>query len=152
MIASAKVSFERNAFKQTPDHVENLVGIQFLPHPFELVEQRLDDTALPSLGGHQVEDNNRVVLLFVPVDAAHALLQAAGFQWDVVVHHQPAELEADSFTCGVRSNHVGPRHLLVQASAEKLDLLFATLIGHAYVDLRHLACIVMRPQDIGREG
>jgi hypothetical protein len=59
------------------------------------------------LGGHQVEDNNRVVFLFVPVDAAHALLQAGRVPRDVVVHHQPAELEVDSFTLGVRSNHVG---------------------------------------------
>ena len=46
-------------------------------------------------GGDEVEDQ-AVLLLAVAVDAAHALLQPHRVPGDVVVDHQPAELEVDA--------------------------------------------------------
>ena len=50
--------------------------------------------------GDEVEDE-AVVLLAVAVDAAHALLQADRVPGDVVVDHEPAELQVDAFAGGL---------------------------------------------------
>ena len=75
-----------------------------------------------------------VVALAVAVNAAHALLQPRRIPGDVVVHHEPAELEVDPFARGVG------RHEVARAAgtAKELDLLLAFRPGHAAMYLRHL--------------
>ena len=55
------------------------------------------DPAFVGPAGDEVDDAD-VVLLAVAVDAPHPLLEARGVPRDVVVHHQPAELEVDPFS------------------------------------------------------
>jgi hypothetical protein len=70
------------------------------------------------------------------VDAAHALLEAHRVPRDVVVDHQPAELEVDAFTRGLG----GDEHLCVLAElALGVDARVrrvAVADGHAAMDLR----------------
>ena len=57
----------------------------------------------------EVEDE-AVLLLAVAVDAAHALLQPHRVPGDVVVDHQPAELQVDAFARGLGGHqHLGLR-------------------------------------------
>ena len=83
------------------DDVENAVG-QHGPHLFELFEQPFEDAAFDDglaflgLAGHEIEGVD-VPLLADAVDAAEPLLQAGRVPRQVVVDHQPAELEVDAF-------------------------------------------------------
>ena len=78
------------------------------------------------------------MLLTVAVDAPHPLLEAARVPRDVVVDHQPAELEVDALTRSVGRDQVG-RSTLGRWSAEELHLLLACAVVHAAVYLGHLA-------------
>ena len=49
---------------------------------------------------HEVEDE-AVFLLTVTMDAAHALLQPHGIPRNVIVDHEPAELQVDAFAGGL---------------------------------------------------
>ena len=103
----------------------------------ELVEQRLHHPALAGLAGDQVDDEDRVVLLLVAVDAAHPLLEPRRVPGDVVVDHQPAELQVDPLArrvggrpgngtasrpgaCG--RTRPGPRAPVVHAAVDPGDL------------------------------
>ena len=86
--------------------------------------------------GDEVEDE-AVVLLAVAVDAAHALLQPDGVPGDVVVDHQPAELEVDAFAGGLGGDqHLGGflAELPLGVDARARRVAVADL--HAAVDLR----------------
>ena len=61
----------------------------------DALEQLLEDAALAGRRRDEVEDQ-AVLLLAVAVDAAHALFQPHRVPGDVVVDHQPAELEVDA--------------------------------------------------------
>ncbi len=102
----------------------------------DALEELLQHPAFAGVGGDEVEDE-AVLLLAVAVDAAHALLQPDGVPGDVVVDHEPAELEVDAFAGGLG----GDQHL--GASSRKLALGVDARAGrvavadlHAAVDLR----------------
>ena len=61
----------------------------------DALEQLLQHAALARVRADEVEDQ-AVLLLAVAVDAPHALLQAHRVPGDVVVDHEPAELEVDA--------------------------------------------------------
>ncbi len=125
-------------FKEPADHVEDLVGGQLLPDALQLVQERLEDLALAGLGGHQVQDQDRVVGLTVPVGPPHPLLEPGRVPGDVVVHRDPAELEVDPLSRGIRGHQEGGAPLR-RRSAEALDLGLALPVVHSAVDLGHPA-------------
>ena len=72
----------------------------------QFIQQRLENTAFTGFAGDEVENDDRIVLLAVAVDAAHALFQAGRIPGDIVVDHQPAELQVNPFTRGIRGQQV----------------------------------------------
>ena len=123
---------ERGVFEEPADHVEHLVGAEFLADRVQLVEQHLEHSTLVGASRDEIHDMH-VVALPVAVDAAHALLEPSRIPGDVVVHHQPAELEVDPLARGIGRYEVAR----AAGTAEELDLLLAFLPSHAAVDLRH---------------
>ena len=81
---------------------------------------------------------DRVMLLAVTVDAAHALLESCRVPRQVIVDHQPAELEIDPFACRV-GRHEVIRAALVCRLPEELDLALPLPVRHAAVDQRDLS-------------
>ena len=84
------------------EDLAGLTGIQIVLDLFYPLEQLLHHPAFARVGRHEIEDE-AVLLLTVTMDTAHALLQTGGVPRDVVVDHEPAELEIDSLTrcfCG----------------------------------------------------
>ena len=111
-----------HALEDPADHVEDLIGLELLANLLQLVEQRLQHATFAGLGGDEVQDDDRIVLLTVTVDAAHALFQPCRVPGHVVVYHHPAELEVDAFARRVRG-HEEPRPALRHRLAEQFDLL-----------------------------
>jgi hypothetical protein len=87
------------------------------------------------LVGDEVEDQ-AVLFLAVAMDAAHALFQAHRVPGDVVVDHQPAELEVDTLAGGLGGDqHLGGfAELALGENAGAGRVAVADL--HAAVDLR----------------
>ena len=81
---------------QDVEDLARVVRIEVFLDLLEPLEELLEHAAFAGVGGDEVEDE-AVLLLAVAVDAAHALLQADGVPGDVVVDHEPAELEVDAF-------------------------------------------------------
>ena len=100
-----------HALEDSADHVEDLIGLELLADFLQLVEQRLQHSTLAGLGGDKVQDDDRIVLLAVAVDAAHALFKPRRVPGHVVVHHHPAELKVDAFARRIRG-HEEPRTAL----------------------------------------
>ena len=73
------------------------------------------------------------MLLTIAVDAAHALFQAGRIPGDVVIDHDPAELEVDPLGRRVGADHE-TRAPFAAGLAEALDLLLALGVVHAAVD------------------
>ena len=71
------------------------IVIKGIPDLLKLLKQPLQHATLDGVGRHEVEDE-AVFALAVAVDAPHALLQAHGIPGDVVVDHEPAELQVDA--------------------------------------------------------
>ena len=92
-----EVRCNRDVFKNAADDVEYFVGFQLTPNNVELPEQRADDQALSRVVCDEIDEDHRVVFLAEAVNATHALFESGGIPRDVVVHHQPAELQVDSF-------------------------------------------------------
>ena len=115
------------------DDVEDAVG-QHGPHLFELFQQAFEDAALDDglallgVAGDEVEGVN-VPLLADAVDAAEALLQAGRVPGQVVIDHQPAELQVDAF-----AGCLG-RHADLLLGAELLLGALPLVRVHAAVDL-----------------
>ena len=133
-----KVVLHGHALEQAADDIEHLVGLELLADLLELVEQRLQNPSLARASRHQVDDDHWIVLLPVPVDASHPLLEPRRVPGHVVVHHQPAELQIDALARGVGGHKVigspfscGP--------AEELNLSLALLVRHAAMDRCDLA-------------
>src|SRR5690606_32849010 len=115
--------------------VEDLVGAELLLDLGKTHEELLEHAPFARVHGREVEDE-AVLRLAVAMDAPHALLEAHGVPRDVVVDHQPTELEVDAFASSLR----GDEHLAVLA---KLALGIDPRVrrvpvadGHAAVDLR----------------
>jgi len=68
--------------------------------------QFFKDSAFTGVRGDEVEDE-AIEFLTIAMNAAHALLKADRVPRDVVIDHQPAELEVDSLTC----SFCGDEHL-----------------------------------------
>ena len=89
------------------DHVEDLVGPELVADLAQPLQELLEHAAFAGVTGHEVE-NDAVVLLAVPVDAADPLLEPDGVPRDVVVDHLGAELEVDPFARGLGGDeHLG---------------------------------------------
>src|SRR5262249_9210211 len=102
----AEKFFEKRPGEHLANHVEDLVRTQLTADLPEAVEQFLQNTALPSVLGHKIDDQ-AVVHLTVAVNAADALFEAHGVPGDVVVDHHPAKLKVDPFAGSLR----GDEHL-----------------------------------------
>ena len=87
------------------------------------------------------------MLLAVAVDSADPLLEADRAPRDVVVHHQPAELEIDAL-----ARSVG-RHQEATRAAERLNLGLSLRVRHAAVDhgdLVGVANTLKAPDDVAQ--
>ena len=71
--------------------------------------------------------------LAVPVDTAHPLLEAGRVPREVVVDHEPAELEVDTLSGSVRSDEVVGAAIARRAT-EELDLPLTLPVVHAAMD------------------
>jgi len=83
------------------------------------------------------------------VDAAHPLLQPRRVPGDVVVDHQPAELEVHALARGVGADQVLGSAVGVWR-AEQLHLAVALDVVHAAMQPRHLAGEADRLQPVGQ--
>ena len=121
----------------------------------EPLEELLQDAAFAGVGRDEVEDE-AVLLLAVAVDAAHALLEADGIPGDVVVDHEPAELEVDAFArrLGGHQDLAVLAELALGVDARARRVAVADL--HAAVDLRDgeapLAELAQRPAVLAVAG
>ena len=70
------------------------------------LEQFFKDPTFTGVRGDEVEDK-AIRFLTVPMNAAHTLFKADRVPRDVVIDHQPAELEVDPLT----SSFCGDEHL-----------------------------------------
>ena len=129
-----QIVLEADAFEESADDIEDLVRIELVADAFQLFEQRLQYAALAGFAGDKIDDAN-LVLLFVAMDAAHPLLQSRRIPGDIVIHHQPAELQVDALGGGIGADHVGGAAFL-GCAAEEIDLLLAFEVVHRAVDLR----------------
>ncbi len=130
---------QRDAIEELPDHVKDFIGAKFLANALHFLQQGLHNAALARLPSHKVEDMHGIVFLPVAVDAPHALFQSGRIPGDIVVDHQPADLEIDALTSRVGCHQVGCAALR-HWSPEGRNLLFALLVVHAAVNLRNLFC------------
>jgi len=99
--------FQEVGREHVTKNVEDFAGATWVEVVFDgldALEKLLEDSAFASVGGDEIE-NETVLFLAVAVDAAHALLQPDGIPRDVVVDHEPAELEVDAFARRFGSNH-----------------------------------------------
>ena len=91
------------------EHVEDLIA----ERPallLELLEQPLEDLALPGVVGDEVPEVADL-LLADAVDAPEPLLDPVGVPWQVVVDHQMRPLEVDALAGGVGGDQ--DQHVLV---------------------------------------
>jgi hypothetical protein len=140
-----------DAGKDAANDVVHLVGAEFLADFLHFVEEGLEDFAFAGLGRDKVKNDNRVVLLEIAMDAAHALLEAGGVPRDVIVDHDPAELEIDALAGGVGGDEKAGA-AFAGGFAEVLDLFFALGIVHPAVNLRDLAGIAHALKAAHKEG
>ncbi len=124
-----QVVAERAVLEQPSDDVEDLVRAEFPADRVQLVEQHLQHAALAGAGGDQVDDHH-VAPLAVAVDAPQALLETRRVPGDVVVDHQPAELQVDPLAGRVG----GDEEAVAAGPAEAVDLRLARRPRHAPVD------------------
>ena len=108
--------------------VEDVIGAELVADRVEAFLERREDAPLAGVGGDEVEDQ-AVVLLAVAVDSANPLLEADGAPGDVVIDHQPAELEVDPLASGLG----GDKHL--DALAKLPFCVDASAGGVAVADL-----------------
>lgn len=85
------------------DHVEHLIRAKFAADFTKAVEQLLQNPAFAGVLGHEVDDE-AVVFLAVTVNSADPLFEPDGIPGDVVVDHQPAELQVNAFAGGFRGD------------------------------------------------
>ena len=133
-----EVVFHGHALEQAAYDVEHLVGPEFPADGLQLAEQRLHHPALACVRRDQVDDDDRIVGLAIPMDTAHPLLEPGGVPRDVVVDHQPAKLKVDALPGGICSNEIAGA-AVARRPAEELDLPLALAIVHAAVDRRDLS-------------
>ncbi len=97
----------REHVTQDIEYLACAVGVQVVFDLLDAVEELLYHPAFSRVGCHEVEDE-AVLLLAVAMDTAHSLLQTDGVPGDVVVDHQPAELEVDALAgCLGGHHHLG---------------------------------------------
>src|SRR5579885_1259230 len=124
---------QRYSLELSPNNVEDLVRTQLPPDGFELVQKCPQDTPLAGLVGDQIDQDNRIVSLLVAVNAAEALLNPRRVPWDVVVRHDPAELQVDTLARRVGGHHE-PAPL-----PKLLHLGFPLWVRHTTMDAGNLA-------------
>src|SRR5579871_11805 len=99
----AQHSFQLISWEDLSEHVEHLasaLGIEVILDFGDAFKQLLQYSAFAGVGGDEIE-NEAITILAVPVDAAHALLKPNRIPRDVVIDHQPAELQVDAFAGGL---------------------------------------------------
>ena len=118
------------------EHFAGAFGIEVGLDGLNALEQFVQHAAFARVRGDEIEDE-AILLLAVTVDAAHALLQPDGIPWDIVVDHQPAELQVDPFAGGFgRHEDLGGfAELALGENAGAGRVAVANL--HATVNLRH---------------
>ena len=105
-----------------------------MPNRLELVQQHPQHPALAGAARDEIEDPHFGPLA-VAVNPAHPLLQPRRVPGDVVVDHQPAELQVDALAGRVGGDHVAGA--VRPPEGRRLALPFPPV--HAAVDLRGMA-------------
>ncbi len=80
-----------------------------------------------------------VVFLSKAMDASHALFQARRVPGDIVVDHEPANLQIDAFASRIGRNQVF-RAAFGDRATEECDLFLTFQVVHTAMDLRNLVC------------
>ena len=120
---------------QDVENLARVVRVEIFFDRLEPLEELLQHAAFAGVGGDEVA-NEAVFLLAVAVDAAHPLFEPDGVPGDVVVDHEPAELEVDAFArrLGGHQDLGLVAELLFRIDAGAGCVAVADL--HAAVDLR----------------
>ena len=79
------------------------------------------------------------VLLPKTVNTPHALFQESRIPGDIIVDHEPANLEIDALTSRIGRNQVF-RATFGDRTTEECDLFFTLLVALPTMDLRNLVC------------
>ncbi len=134
--------------KDIAQHVEDLAGLRGVQVFFNLgdpFKQLLHHPSLAGLGRDKIEDET-ILFLAIPVDAAHTLLQAHRIPGDVEVNHQPTELQVNALAGRFGGYHhlaILPKLPLgIDAAARCVavaDLHPAVDLGHLQAPLAQLA-------------
>src|SRR4030042_3589165 len=72
--------------------------------------------------------------LFIAVNASHALFKPCRVPRDIIVDHQPAELQVDAFTCCVCCNKE-PSTISINRAAEEFHLFIALTEAGVFVGM-----------------
>ena len=125
---------QRLALEQAADHIEHLVGGELFPNRLELVQKHPQNPPLAGAARNEIEDPDFGPLA-VAVNPAHPLLQPRRVPGDVVVDHQPAELQVDALAGRIGGDHVAR----TVRPPEGLHLTVPLPPVHAAVDLCRVA-------------
>src|ERR1041385_6357325 len=79
-----------------PDDVENRVVFERIANLLKFFQQSLKNPTLDGVRRNKIEDQT-IMLLAVPMDAAHTLLKAIRVPGNVVIEQDVAALEVDAF-------------------------------------------------------
>ena len=135
----AKHSFNLICGEDVAKDIEDLaglLGVQVGLDALEPLEELVQNAPFARVRGDEVEDE-AVLLLQVPVDAPHPLFQAHRIPGNVVVDHEPAELEVDAFARRLRCRHdlAAFTELALRIDAATGSVAVADL--HAAMNLRY---------------
>ena len=85
--------------KELADDIVNPVAAQFGANRLQFLKKTVKDGTLSRIGGDKIDDMH-LVFLSVAVNAPHPLFQAIRVPRKIIVEHQVAELEVNSFARG----------------------------------------------------
>src|SRR5688572_22783134 len=88
---------------QDIEDLSRTFGIEIVLNRFDALEQFMQYAAFASVGRNEIKDQ-AILLLAVSVDSTHALLKAHRIPRHVVINHEPAELQVDTFACCLSRN------------------------------------------------
>ena len=145
------VLLDRDTLEDPADHVEHLVGVEFLADDLQLLQQCLEDAAFAGRGRDEIQNHDGVVFLPVAMDATHPLFQTRWIPGDIPVHHEPAELQVNTLTCGVGGDQESATAFVVVGS-EPLDLHLALGVVHAAMNLGNVPSVAHAFQPADQVG
>ena len=134
------VLLDRNVGKDAANTVINLVASKLFANLLQFIEKGFENTALSGSRCNEIQNDHRIMLLAVPMNTPHALFQAGRVPRNIVVDHDPAKLEVNTFCCRVSTYHE-PRSAFAARLPKTLDLLLTLGMMHPAMDHGDLASI-----------